>query len=109
MNIRDIKDSSEEEDTHNISAFTKFDESIVVRNAEEIKSPVIRRPSAKRRNSRTLSSDNSTLDVNSPRGKLNFNRRYIIKNVLYMEKNSNLKKYKLLIIHFLFFPKFLLS
>ncbi|KOC69402.1 Intraflagellar transport protein 46 like protein [Habropoda laboriosa] len=43
----DIKDSSDEEDTHNISAFTKFDESIEVRNAEEIKSPVSRRPSTK--------------------------------------------------------------
>lgn len=87
MNIRDIRDSSEEEDTHNISAFTKFDESIVVRNAEEIKSPIIRRPSAKRRNSRILSSDNSILDVNSPREKLNFSRRYIIINTFQIADN----------------------
>ncbi|XP_020707474.2 intraflagellar transport protein 46 homolog [Athalia rosae] len=36
----DLKDSSEDEDPQNISAFSKFDESIEVRNAEEIQSPV---------------------------------------------------------------------
>lgn len=36
----DLKESSEDEDVQNISAFSKFDESIEVRNAEEIKSPV---------------------------------------------------------------------
>ena len=75
MNIRD---SSEEEDFQNISAFTKFDESIEVRNAEEIKSPVARRASGRRRNSRSHYSENTILDVNSPRGKLTYNKRYII-------------------------------
>ncbi|XP_012273562.1 intraflagellar transport protein 46 homolog [Orussus abietinus] len=37
----DVEDSSEEEDTQHISAFSKFDESIEVRNAEDIESPVI--------------------------------------------------------------------
>lgn len=36
----DIRDSSDEEEMHNISAFTKFDESIEVRDAEEIQSPI---------------------------------------------------------------------
>ncbi|XP_076381565.1 intraflagellar transport 46 [Megalopta genalis] len=45
----DIKDSSDEEEAHNILAFAKFDESIEVRNAEEIQSPVRHRPSSSRR------------------------------------------------------------
>ncbi|XP_078035415.1 intraflagellar transport 46 [Augochlora pura] len=45
----DIKDSSDEEEAHNILAFTKFDESIEVRNAEEIQSPGRHRPSSSRR------------------------------------------------------------
>ena len=42
-------DSSEEEEAHDISAFSKFDESIEVRNAEEIKSPVNSRPTTMKR------------------------------------------------------------
>lgn len=45
----DIRDSSDEEEMHNISAFTKFDESIEVRDAEEIQSPINRRPPSSRR------------------------------------------------------------
>lgn len=73
--MMNFKDSSEEEDTHNISAFTKFDETIEVRNAEEIKSPVSRRPSAKRRNSRNFSIDTSGYDLISPKTKSSFTKR----------------------------------
>nr|XP_012152012.1 PREDICTED: intraflagellar transport protein 46 homolog isoform X2 [Megachile rotundata] len=72
--MMDIKDSSDEEETH-ISAFTKFDESIEVRNAEEIQSPVNHRPSSSRRprpNRRNESRD--AMGINSPREKLNFKR-----------------------------------
>ncbi|XP_031829649.1 intraflagellar transport 46 [Nomia melanderi] len=72
----DIKDSSDEEDAQNISAFTKFDESIEVRNAEEIQSPVRRRPSSSRRPRQPIKQENTnSMGINSPRGKLNF-RRY---------------------------------
>ncbi|XP_066597483.1 intraflagellar transport protein 46 homolog [Prorops nasuta] len=53
MDIREI--SSEEEDSGNL-AFGKFDESIVVRNAEEVRSPSVERPSTARRGRHTLSS-----------------------------------------------------
>ncbi|XP_043478629.1 intraflagellar transport protein 46 homolog [Leptopilina heterotoma] len=72
MNFRD---SSEEEDTHNISAFTKFDEANEIRNSDEAKSPISRRPSAKRRNSRNFSGDTPAHDLISPKGKNNFNKR----------------------------------
>ncbi|XP_076545474.1 intraflagellar transport 46 [Osmia lignaria lignaria] len=71
----DTKDSSDEEEAH-ISAFTKFDESIEVRNAEEIQSPVSHRPSSSKRprpTRRTESRD--AMGINSPREKLDF-RRY---------------------------------
>ncbi|KZC11810.1 PREDICTED: intraflagellar transport protein 46 homolog [Dufourea novaeangliae] len=73
----DIKDSSDEDGTHNISAFTKFDESIEVQNAEEIQSPIRRRPQSSRRPRQTTTKDESlsSMGINSPRGKLNF-RRY---------------------------------
>jgi len=67
----DIKDSSDEEDerTRDITAFGKFDEAIVVRNAEEIKSPVSHRPASSRRTRRSMTSDSTnTLASNSPRG-----------------------------------------
>lgn len=66
----DIKDSSDEEDerTRDITAFGKFDEAIVVRNAEEIKSPVSRRPASSRRTRKSMTSDSTnTLASNSPR------------------------------------------
>lgn len=72
MNFRD---SSEEEDTQNISAFTKFNESNETRNSDEAKSPISRRPSAKRRNSRNFSSDTSGHDLISPKGKNSFTKR----------------------------------
>ncbi|XP_011298442.1 intraflagellar transport protein 46 homolog [Fopius arisanus] len=61
--------SSEEEDTpQNISAFTKYDESIIVTNAEEIKSPVYNR-TITMKNSKNPSSDISDdLDINSTSG-----------------------------------------
>ncbi|XP_076750444.1 intraflagellar transport 46 [Xylocopa sonorina] len=72
----DIKDSSDEEEMHNISAFTKFDESIEVRNAEEIQSPMNRRPSSSRRSRQhPMNESVRNMEANSPREKLNF-RRY---------------------------------
>ncbi|XP_043514905.1 intraflagellar transport protein 46 homolog isoform X1 [Frieseomelitta varia] len=72
----DIKDSSDEEEVHNISAFTKFDESIEVRNAEEIQSPVNRRPSSSRRSRQyPVNESRNAIGINSPREKFNF-RRY---------------------------------
>ncbi|XP_043599227.1 intraflagellar transport protein 46 homolog [Bombus pyrosoma] len=72
----DIKDSSDEEEIHDISAFTKFDESIEVRNAEEIQSPVNRRPSSSRRpRQHPMNESRSAIGINSPREKFNF-RRY---------------------------------
>lgn len=67
-------DSSEEEETHNISAFSKFDESIDVRNAEEIKSPVNSRPTTMKSRSRTSVVEKvvDDLEVTSPRGKRQF-------------------------------------
>lgn len=73
----DTKDSSDEEEAH-ISAFTKFDESIEVRNAEEIQSPVNHRPSSSKRprpTRRTESRD--VMGINSPREKLDFRRYYL--------------------------------
>lgn len=66
----DIKDSSDEEDdrTHDITAFGKFDEAIVVRNAEEIKSPVSYGPASSRRTRKSMISDSTnTLASSSPR------------------------------------------
>lgn len=69
-------DSSEEEETRNISAFSKFDESIEVKNAEEIKSPVNSRPTTMQK--RTIKhfdhEKNDQLEINSPRGKREFDR-----------------------------------
>ncbi|XP_076624419.1 intraflagellar transport 46 [Colletes latitarsis] len=71
----DVKDSSDEDETHNISAFTKFDESIDVRNAEEIQSPVSHRPPSSRRLRPTPKNESPTsMGINSPRTKLNFQR-----------------------------------
>ncbi|XP_011144440.1 intraflagellar transport protein 46 homolog [Harpegnathos saltator] len=75
----DAKDSSEDEEEtrRDVPApFGKFDETIVVRNAEEIKSPVNRRPSTSRKSGKTmLTSDSSnTLESSSPRGKHDFRR-----------------------------------
>lgn len=73
----DIKDSSDEEDerTRDITAFGKFDEMIVVRNAEEIKSPVSHGPASSRRTRKSVTSDSTTtLISNSPRGKHEFRR-----------------------------------
>lgn len=73
----DIKDSSDEEETQNISAFSKFDESIDVRNAEEIKSPVSRRPASSRKSRGSFIGENSKADPSSPPGgKRQFARRY---------------------------------
>lgn len=71
----DIKDSSDEEDekTHDIPAFGKFDETIVVRNAEEIKSPVSHKPPSSRKTRKSDSSN--TLEDNSPRGRKHEFRR----------------------------------
>ncbi|KAL0110499.1 hypothetical protein PUN28_013838 [Cardiocondyla obscurior] len=76
----DIKDSSDEEDekTRDITALGKFDEAIVVRNAEEVKSPVNRRPGSSRRTRKSMMSDStSTLaSSNSPHGGKHEFRRY---------------------------------
>lgn len=75
----DIKDSSDEEDdrTCDITAFGKFDEAIVVRNAEEIKSPVSHRPASSRRTRKSVTSNSTnTLMSNSPRGNKHEFRRY---------------------------------
>ncbi|KAG7210229.1 hypothetical protein KM043_011779 [Ampulex compressa] len=72
----DIKDSSDEEDTHNISALSKFDETIEVRNAEEIRSPIGNRPVSSKRHKRGVIGENSSsVEAHSPRGKHEF-RRY---------------------------------
>ncbi|XP_014476424.1 PREDICTED: intraflagellar transport protein 46 homolog [Dinoponera quadriceps] len=76
----DAKESSEDEEEtrREVPApFDKFDETIVVRNAEEIKSPVNLRPSTSRKSRKAiLTSDSSnTLESSSPRGKHDF-RRY---------------------------------
>lgn len=66
----DIKDSSDDEDdrTRDIT-FGKFDEAIVVRNAEEIKSPVSRGLASSRRTRKSITRDSmNTLASNSPRG-----------------------------------------
>ena len=71
----DIRDSSDEEEIRNISSFTKFDESINVQNAEEIQSPVIRRPSSSRRSRQyPINEARSSIEINSPREKYNFRR-----------------------------------
>lgn len=71
----DVKDSSDEEEIHNISAFTKFDESIEVRNAEEIDSPVTRRPASSRRTRPHPAGGNaSKMGLHSPTEKFNFRR-----------------------------------
>ncbi|XP_011059062.1 PREDICTED: intraflagellar transport protein 46 homolog isoform X1 [Acromyrmex echinatior] len=74
----DIKDSSSEEDekTRDVTSFGKFDEAIVVRNAEEIKSPVNRRPLSSRRTKKITSDSTNTLASNSPRGRHEFRSRY---------------------------------
>lgn len=83
----DIKDSSDEEDerTHDIPAFGKFDETIVVRNAEEIKSPVSHRPPSSRKTRKSDSSN--TLEDNSPRGRKHEFRRYSSNEVVAFEKS----------------------
>ncbi|XP_043281528.1 intraflagellar transport protein 46 homolog isoform X2 [Venturia canescens] len=69
-------ESSEDEETQNISAFSKFDESIEVKNAEDIKSPVNSRPSTmqKRAGKHSTVDSNDNLRINSPRGKREFDR-----------------------------------
>lgn len=65
----DIKDSSDEEDdrTRDIT-FGKFDETIVVRNAEEIKSPVSGLTSSRKTRKSMTSDSTNTLASSSPRG-----------------------------------------
>lgn len=73
----DIKDSSDEEETRDIPArFGKFDETIVVRDAEEIKSPVSHRPASSRKSRKSLmaSDSSNTVESNSPRRKREFRR-----------------------------------
>lgn len=68
----DMKDSSEDEDVQNISAFSKFDESIDVRNAEEIKSPINTAMSTSKRSPRSADSDRSTkITAGGPTGSIN--------------------------------------
>lgn len=67
----DIKDSSDDEDerTGDNTMFGKFDEAIVVRNAEEIKSPVSRGLASSRKTRKSTTSDSTnTLASSSPRG-----------------------------------------
>ncbi|XP_011158497.1 intraflagellar transport protein 46 homolog [Solenopsis invicta] len=75
----DIKDSSDDEDerTGDNTMFGKFDEAIVVRNAEEIKSPVSRGLASSRKTRKSTTSDSTnTLASSSPRGsKHEFRRR----------------------------------
>ncbi|XP_046821664.1 intraflagellar transport protein 46 homolog [Vespa crabro] len=79
MTTMDVKESSEEdeEETQDISPFSKFDESIEVRNAEEIKSPVNHpRPPSSRKGRRNFTNDGlDILEVTSPRERREF-RRY---------------------------------
>jgi hypothetical protein len=63
----DLKDSSDEEETRGIPTFGKFDETIIVRNAEEVKSPVSHRPASSKKSRKSMTSDSSTtLDSSSP-------------------------------------------
>ncbi|XP_029173793.1 intraflagellar transport protein 46 homolog [Nylanderia fulva] len=73
----DIRDSSDEEDerTRDFPAFGKFDEAIVVRNAEEIKSPVSHRPVHSRKNGKNDASS-SKLEDNSPYSRKHEFKRY---------------------------------
>ncbi|KAG5346598.1 IFT46 protein, partial [Acromyrmex charruanus] len=79
----DIKDSSSEEDekTRDVTSFGKFDEAIVVRNAEEIKSPVNRRPLSSKRTKKITSDSTNMLASNSPRGNRHEFRRYSSNNI----------------------------
>ncbi|XP_024938728.1 intraflagellar transport protein 46 homolog isoform X2 [Cephus cinctus] len=64
------KDSSDEEEVPNISAFSKFDESIEVRNAEEIKSPINSRSASMKKPTRNKSIEKpGSAEINSPRRK----------------------------------------
>ncbi|XP_063981537.1 intraflagellar transport protein 46 homolog [Diachasmimorpha longicaudata] len=62
----DERSSGEEDTAPSISAFTKFDESIVVKNAEEIKSPVSRRGSLMKTSKNAASDISDDLEMNSP-------------------------------------------
>lgn len=86
----DIKDSSDEEDerTRDVAAFGKFDEAIVVRNAEEIKSPVSRGIASSRRTRKSVTSDSTkTLVSGSPRGGKHEFRRYSSNDVGFEKSN----------------------
>ncbi|CAD6244164.1 GSCOCG00013278001-RA-CDS [Cotesia congregata] len=66
----------EEEDKKHFSAFSKFDESIEVRNAEEIKSPVSGKAKLVRKNSKGVSNSFETdeMEIQSSNDKRSFRR-----------------------------------
>ncbi|XP_034936114.1 intraflagellar transport protein 46 homolog [Chelonus insularis] len=67
--------NSEEEEKQNFSAFSKFDESIEVKNAEEVKSPQSGRSSTMKKSAKMASNGrNDNVDINSPLGKRSFRR-----------------------------------
>ncbi|XP_012538376.1 intraflagellar transport protein 46 homolog [Monomorium pharaonis] len=77
MDIKDSSDEEEDERMRDNTTFGKFDETIVVRNAEEIKSPVSRGPASSRKTRRSMTSDSTnTFASSSPRGGKDGFKRY---------------------------------
>lgn len=75
LSTMDCRDPSDEDETPPMSAVTEFDESILVRNAEEIESPVHRRPSTIKKSIGKMSSDQPyDTEINSPREKTEYQR-----------------------------------
>lgn len=73
-----FEDTSDSEDDNMLPLSKKYDESIVVRNAEEINSPVHSRPTTMKKSAltRTLSKEQSDehFEINSPREKSEYQR-----------------------------------
>ncbi|KAF7993092.1 hypothetical protein HCN44_005873 [Aphidius gifuensis] len=73
-----FEDTSDSEDDNMLPMSKKYDESIVVRNAEEIKSPVHSRPTTMKKSTpKTLSNEQSDdhFEINSPREKSEYQRK----------------------------------
>lgn len=72
----DSSNSDEDVKKQHFSAFSQFDESIEVLNAEEIKSPISNKPPIMRKSAKIqLNEEKDELDINSPRGKQRSFRR----------------------------------
>lgn len=66
----DVRESSDDDDeTRAVQTIGKFDEAIVVRNAEEIKSPASHRPPSSRKISRKSLAGDSSNTLDSPRNR----------------------------------------